>query len=225
LQKLVILHYAPLGAYSRDVLARDWLPRLPPAKRASVQGLRDPADRAATLLGVRLLAGILAARGCDFAPERLAYPPRGRPSLPGAPEFSIAHAGALVACAVADVAVGLDLEPRGAVRPEQLRLVTDDVERNSFATGALDATDAWAMKEAVLKAAGRGAHAARAVALRGRTGVLDGAVWHLRPADVGASHVAWLATPLPDVAVEVVGPVAPDVDAGRGDVPALPARR
>lgn len=218
------LHYAPLGAHSWDVLLRDWLPRLPAAKRTRVQRLREPADRAATLLGVHLLAGAVSARGGELVPERLAYPVRGRPSLPGGPEFSIAHSGLLVACAVADFAVGLDLEPRDAVRPEQLRLVTDDVERASFAAGTLDATHAWVMKEAVLKAAGRSADAARAVTLRGRTAMLDGALWHLRCVDLDDSHVAWLATPLPDVAVEVVGPVAPEAGAGRVEAGALPGR-
>jgi phosphopantetheinyl transferase len=207
LAKPVSLHYAALDGHSWARLERDWLPRLPAAKRARVDRLREPADRAATLLGIRLLDAALAARGVDDAVGRLLYPARGRPSLPGGPEFSISHARGLVACAIADDPIGLDLERRDAVRPTQLRLVLDADERAAVAGGALDATDAWVMKEAVLKAAGRGADAARTVTLHGRTAVLAGRTWHLHRVDLAGAHVAWLATPHVETDVVLHGPV------------------
>jgi phosphopantetheinyl transferase len=210
LEKSVSLHYAALDRHSWTRLERDWLPRLPTAKRARVERLREPADRAATLLGMRLLDTALAERGVPAAVGRLLFPARGRPSLPGGPEFSISHAHGLVACAVADEPIGLDLERRDAVRPTQLRLVLDADEGAAVAGGRLDPTDAWVMKEAVLKAAGRGADAARSVSLRGVSAVLDGRTWHLQRVDLAGVHVAWLASATPGIAVTVSGPVADD---------------
>jgi 4'-phosphopantetheinyl transferase len=113
--------------------------------------------------------------------------------LPAGPEFSIAHGGGVVACAVADMPIGLDLEARGAVRVEHLRLVLSAEERVAVHGGALDPTDAWVMKEAVTKAAGRGASAVRAVTLRHGVAVLDGREWCLTRVPLPATHVAWLA--------------------------------
>jgi 4'-phosphopantetheinyl transferase len=124
--------------------------------------------------------------------------------LPGGPEFSIAHAGGLVACAVADAPIGLDLEARGAARAEQLRLVLSAEEWAAVEAGALDPTDAWVMKEAASKAAGRGATAVRDVALRDGVAVLDGREWCLTRVPLPATHVAWLAARERIDAVELV---------------------
>lgn len=203
--KTASLHYATQDTHSGAALEREWLPRLPAAKRARVERLREPSDRVATLLGIALLAVALRERGLVLEPHRLEYPARGRPTLPGGPEFSISHAAGLVACAVADVPLGIDLEARQAVRSAQLRLVLGDAERTALDGGALDATDAWVMKEAVLKAAGRGAEEARGVTLHGRTAAFAGRLWHLVRVDLARTHVAWLAA---EEALVTVAPVA-----------------
>jgi phosphopantetheinyl transferase len=198
------LHYGAFAAQLPACRSRDWLRALPERKRAAVERLRDPADRAATSLGVALLADALRARGRVLGAGELVYPAHGRPMLPGGPEFSIAHGGGLVACAVADVPIGLDLEARGAVRAEQLRLVLSAEERAAVDAGALDPTDAWVMKEAVSKAAGRGALAVGAVTLRDGVAVLDGREWCLTRVPLHATHVAWLAARECVDAVELV---------------------
>jgi 4'-phosphopantetheinyl transferase len=137
-------------------------------------------------------------------PRRLRYPERGRPVLPGGPEFSIAHAGGLVACAVSDGPIGLDLEARDAVGAGQLRLVLSASERAAVGAGALDPVDAWVMKEAVLKADGRGVAAVREVALHGRFAVLDGREWRLTRVPLASAHVAWLAADEDVDALELV---------------------
>lgn len=170
------------------------MPRLPGTKRAALERLREPADRIASVLGVALLGAALRASGRRFDAGSLEYPVRGKPRLRDAPDFSIAHAHGLVACALATRGrVGVDLELRDAVRPDQLRLVLDDAERDAVAAGVLAPTDAWVMKEAVLKAAGRGVDAARRVVLHGRTAMHDGATYVLVRMDLPRTHVAWLA--------------------------------
>jgi 4'-phosphopantetheinyl transferase len=212
----VSLHYGAAGAQLQGCPGRAWLDALPARKRAAVLRRREPADRAATLAGVALLAHALRGRGRALDAARLRYPERGRPTLPGGPEFSIAHAAGLVACAVADAPIGLDLEALAAVRPEHLRLVLSAGERAAVVAGTLDATDAWVMKEAVLKAAGQGIDAAGAVALRGAVGVLDGREWRLTRVRLAATHVAWLAAEAELDALELVA--VEDLDA----LPAAP---
>jgi phosphopantetheinyl transferase len=190
----VSLHYTLVPAHASAALERAWSPLLPPARRGAALRLRAAADRNATLLGVALLAQALAARGLALEPRALVYPARGKPHLRRGPEFSIAHAPGLVGCALVDAGrIGLDLEARGAVRAATLRLVLDEVERQRLARGTLEPTDAWVMKEAVVKAAGLGLGALARVRLARRSAKLDGRTWRLRPVCLTHGHVAWLA--------------------------------
>lgn len=182
-----------------DAWLAAWMPRLPDPKREAIARLRNAADRAQSVLGIALLGAALRARGLPFEPHAVEYPPRRKPRLRDAPEFSIAHAHGVVACALAPRGgcVGVDLELRDAVRPDQLRLVLDDSERAALASGALSATDAWVMKEAVLKAAGEGIDAARRVVLHGDGATLGAAEYALVRVDLARTHVGWLATGAP----------------------------
>lgn len=207
------LHYAALGAQSWQAAVRDWLPRLSGERREAVERLRDPADRAASVAGYALLGRALDAVGRPYDPAQVARLPRAKPTLPGGPDFSIAHAGGLVACALAATAgaplrVGLDLEPRASVRAAQLRVVLVAEEAAAIERRELDPTDAWVMKEAVLKAAGVGVGGAQRVRLRGESATLDGARYRLLRVEFApahaATHVAWLASDAPDCVLEVV---------------------
>jgi phosphopantetheinyl transferase len=190
----VSLHYTLVPAQPSESLERAWLPLLPPARQSAVLRLRAAEDRNATLLGVALLAQALYARGLAFEPRALVYPARGKPRLRRGPDFSIAHAPGLVGCALVDAGrVGLDLEPQRAVGATTLRLVLDAVEERRLARGTLGSTDAWVMKEAVVKAAGLGLGAIARVRLARRSARLDGRAWRLRPVSLAAGYVAWLA--------------------------------
>ena len=81
----VSLQYALLSEQSLPALARAWLGQLPPARRARVERLREPADRAATLCGVALLAAACRALGCGLDAADLEYPERGKPRLRDGP--------------------------------------------------------------------------------------------------------------------------------------------
>jgi len=175
-------------------LEHAWLPLLPLAKRNSVERLRAPADRNASLLGIALLESALAALGQPFDPGALDFPARGKPRLPDGPDFSISHATGLVACAVAAAGrIGLDLEPAGSVGEATARRVLGPDERQRLASGELAATDAWVMKEAVVKLAGRGVGALRAVTLRGDRASFEGGEFWLKRVELAPSHTAWLA--------------------------------
>lgn len=190
----VSLHYTEVPAQPWPALAAAWLPRLPEAKRTSILRLREPADRNASLLGVALLGAALAARALPFEPAALEFTARHKPRLAGGPDFSIAHAAGYVGCALATSGrVGFDLEPAGAVAPEALRLALGAGGRERLATGALDATGAWVMTEAVLKAAGRGIDSAARVRLENGSATLEGERFALAAAMLEPAFVAWVA--------------------------------
>ncbi|MCU0975866.1 MAG: hypothetical protein MUC71_06070 [Steroidobacteraceae bacterium] len=165
------------------VVAR-WLAALPPQRRARLERLRNPADRAASLAGLALL--VAAARAAGLAPPdlaRLEFPDRGKPRWPGGPDFSVSHGGGHVGCALIFPTgrVGLDLERADAACWHDLRLVLAPGE--SPGEGAEQATEVWVGKEAVLKAAGATLAEAAAVALLGATADFGGRRWQLsRPA-------------------------------------------
>ena len=193
-EEQVSLHYTVVPGQPWPALEQAWLPRLPEAKRALVVRLRDARDRNATLLGIALLGSVLQAAGRAFDPGSIAFRPRAKPEVRGAPDFSIAHAAGLVGCALATTGrVGFDLEPRDAVAPAWLRLALDPAEQGQLIRGELSATAAWVMKEAVLKAAGRDVAAVAGVRLEGAIATLEGTTFHLVPVALAPSHVAWLA--------------------------------
>ena len=204
-EEQVSLHYTAVPGQPWPALEAAWLPRLPAAKREAVLRLRDGRDRNATLLGIALLGSALQAVGVAFDPGAIAFLPRAKPELAGAPEFSIAHAAGLVGCALATGGrVGFDLEARDAVAPAWLRLALDSVEQERVARGELSATTAWVMKEAVLKAAGRELAAVAGVRLAGGIATLDGAAFHLVSVALAPTHVAWLAHERQPLALDVV---------------------
>jgi phosphopantetheinyl transferase len=189
----VSLHYTAVPAQPWPALAEAWLPRLPQRKRAAIERLRQAADRNASLLGIALLGTALAERAEHFEPRRLEFTARGKPRLNRGPDFSIAHAAGYVGCALATAGrVGFDLEAAGAVAPAALRIALAGPPLALLANAG-DATAAWVMTEAVLKAAGRGVESARRVRLADRAATLDGARFGLAPATLEPALVAWIA--------------------------------
>jgi 4'-phosphopantetheinyl transferase len=193
----VSLHYATLPTQPGWPAGEELLGRLPAARRERLA--RYPAAaRDASLLGLALLER--AAHDC--APQRrlaaLVFPARGKPYWPDGPDFSIAHSGELVACALATAGrVGLDLERADRVSTQQLRLVLDARERAAIAAGELTATAAFVMKEAVVKASGAGLTALGRVRLAGAAAELDGSIFRLSNVPVPPPYLAYLATDRP----------------------------
>lgn len=190
----VSLQYAAVPAQPWAGLEQRWLAVLPKAKRDSVQRLRRAADRNASLLGIGLLSRALAMLDFSFDPDALEFPVGGKPRLRGGPDFSISHSAGRVAIAVAVTGrVGLDLEPSGSVEDHTARRVLSAEECARVASGLLAPTDAWVMKEASVKLAGRGLESLRSVVLGDGTAQLDGEEYVLQRVDLGAQYCAWLA--------------------------------
>ena len=204
----VSLHYAAVPSQLVKSLEDEWLPRLPAPKAAALRRLRVVADRNASLLGIALLAAACAELGAPFDPATLEYPAAGKPRLPGGPDFSISHTRGLVACAAAASGqVGLDVETVGSVSARVAARILSAGERAAIERGAMSATDAWVMKEAVVKLSGRGIGALPSVALVAARATLAGAGYWLEPVALPVGFVAWLAS---DVAMRRVSVHAAD---------------
>ncbi len=137
--------------------------RLPRAERQRLPRMRR--ERAAEKLAGRLLARQAVAVQCGIAPEtvRFSRSKYGKPYCVGAPaHVSIAHSAGRVACAVSDAPVGLDLERVREIDPAVSRKFCTPPEAAYLAAAPDEAERQarffrlWTLKEAYLKAEGRG---------------------------------------------------------------------
>ena len=126
----VILAYSGLPRQLAAPLRARWR-----ARRGMGRALRLSADACAqsrTIVGVALACRLLSeVAGRIVSPTELCYSALGKPQAPGLPQFSIAHEGAWILCALASAGeVGVDLEPlvRQADMPRWSR-VFDALER------------------------------------------------------------------------------------------------
>jgi phosphopantetheinyl transferase len=119
-----------------------------PAERRRTLGAASGA-RHASLAGIALaLEALRAACGREVLPRQLEFPPRGKPLLPGGPDFSISHSGPWAACAVVSAGrVGCDVECVAPELPAALRLIVAEPD-------PVLATREWAAREAALKVFG-----------------------------------------------------------------------
>jgi 4'-phosphopantetheinyl transferase len=193
----VILPYSRLPRQLTADLRARWRARLPYGR--ALQLSAEPRAQSRTLLGIALACRTLsAAAGREVHPGELRYSAQGKPQVPGLPEFSIAHAGAWVLCAVASAgAVGVDVEPVvAASRLLRWTRIFDATERAAMrSTRAALAT--WTAKEAVLKAAGATLADLPWARVRGAHVEFRGQRWYRLEPRLSARVVACLVTARP----------------------------
>lgn len=115
--------------------------------------------RAEHLAGRALLRHAIAERtGRSAARLELTVTAAGKPECAGGPHISLSHSGSLVVCAVADVAVGVDVETRPPrdVAAVAERFFTAEEARWLAADAPARFPMLWVLKEAYLKALGLG---------------------------------------------------------------------
>jgi phosphopantetheinyl transferase len=193
----VILAYSRLSRQLPAALAGHWRARLGGACAARLRG--DARSQAQTIAGVALACQLLsAAAGREVAASELQYTLHGKPHAPGLPEFSIAHAGSWVLCALAsEGAVGVDVEP--LVAPQSLPRWSQvfDAQERSAARTPRAALAIWTAKEATLKAAGATLAEAPRVRVRGRRVEFGARRWHCRRPTLAARVMVSLVTARP----------------------------
>lgn len=158
----VILAYSQLQGALPAAQRERLRAQLPYARR-----LRLPIDagrQSQTFLGLALACRLLgAAAGRPVAPAELRFARSGKPCVPGCPEFSIAHAGDWVLCALAaDGPIGIDVEATATAGSNEAALAT------------------WAAREATIKAAGATLAELAQVQVHGRRIRFRGRRWYCR---------------------------------------------
>jgi phosphopantetheinyl transferase len=190
----VILAYSRLRRQLPARLRARWRARLAPARALRLSA--EPHAQSRSLLGIALACRLLgAASGTRVEPRQLRYTPLGKPHAPGLPEFSIAHSGEWVVCALARAgAIGVDIEPvvpRGAL--PAWRGVFDAREQAAASTPRR-ALAIWTAKEAALKAAGAGFAELPRVQVRPRVLRFRGRRWQRRAPRIAPGLVACVVT-------------------------------
>jgi 4'-phosphopantetheinyl transferase len=165
--------------------------RLSPDERERAERYARADDRRRFVVGRGALRTVLADRlGGQPADVRLTSRPGQRPVLAGSAGvcFSVSHSGGLVACALADAPVGIDVQARSEVPDDPLLRVRscapgEDAGPDGFARR-------WARKEAVIKALPDGSDAAPSSidVTRDRT-----SRWWVQDIDAGPAYAAAVA--------------------------------
>jgi 4'-phosphopantetheinyl transferase len=174
---------------------------LPGEVRNRAGRFRREADRVRFLAGRLLATHALFPRGGSTPAalhERIRVDGRGRPFLPGGPDFNLSHSGEVTICAVGGgCTVGVDVE---RIRPVEIEPFSGCFSADEWRllASARDPLEAffryWTIKESVLKADGRGLGVPmREVRVFGREAELEGRRWYIFPPRVGPGHVAHLA--------------------------------
>jgi len=174
----------PVGSRGRLLAA------LPAERRRT---LATPSGaRHASLAGIALaLAALREACGREIQPGELAFPPHGKPVLPGGPDFSISHSGPWAACAIVSAGrVGLDVECIVPELPAALRLVVAE-------TDPVLAAREWAAREAALKVGGDSVRNVADVNVCGASATLRGRRLHVTGFDALAGAAACIVTTVP----------------------------
>lgn len=121
-----------------------------------------PSRRTEYLAGRALLRFALElATGAPGKSHRISTSPDGKPFCVDGPQFSVSHSGNIVVCAVAETdtgSVGVDVQlPRRGYRVEEIARSCFSPEESDWLAGRSDCFYMlWVLKEAYLKASGRG---------------------------------------------------------------------
>jgi phosphopantetheinyl transferase len=188
----VILFYSDLRGEWPEAAAAWFLRSLPYAKRLLV-GAQGP-DGHKTLAGVSLARRALAAiMGHEVAARDFMFPDGGKPYVPGAVDFSIAHSGPWVGCAVAASGrIGFDVECQRPGIEQTVRLLVSPVEAPHLTPRS--ALERWVATEAALKAFGASLREASAVEFRGAHAFFRGEPLYRGEVDVFTDAAACVMT-------------------------------
>jgi hypothetical protein len=201
------------GPYTSTLLptADALLARLNTVRRERF-GLRTVGEqRALDLAALRVLElGMECGGHRAFALKDVEYPVEagitGKPRWRAGPiDFSISHAKAIAACAIASgCKVGLDVEDHRIIDPRTVRRLMPEGALLARDLDASNALSRWTQIEAVIKGAGLGVMHGREIDWQDRTIVLRGEQWWVHAVDCGSGHVGHVAVNAPNVSLTVM---------------------
>jgi phosphopantetheinyl transferase len=196
-----ILYYSDLRGHWPEASATLFLRSLAYTKRLATdaQEIEGRQTLAGVSLARRALRGLLAH---EIAAREFVFPDGGKPHVPGAPDFSVAHSGPWAGCAiVATGRVGFDVECERPGIEQTIRLLCSPEEaRNLTPQSALAR---WVATEAALKAHGASVREAPQVQFRSGQAFFRGEPLHRIDVDVFEGAAACVMTSQPVRGVEV----------------------
>lgn len=199
-----ILYYSQLRGDWPDAAATLFQRSLAYAKRLATDA--QEIEGRQTLAGVSLARRALGAvLGREVAAREFVFPEGGKPHVPGAPDFSIAHSGAWVGCAVvAQGRVGFDVELERPGIEQTLRVLVSPEEAERLTPQT--ALARWTAIEAALKAHGASVREAASVQFVGDRAFFRGEPLYRVDVDVfeGAAACVMTSQPVRGVRVEQV---------------------
>jgi 4'-phosphopantetheinyl transferase len=155
LNDAIYVYYADRRAVSDEAIAA----LVTAADRERLTPTMVERRRSEYLAGRALLRYAVAERtGRAASALRIEVTANGKPAVPGGPEVSLSHSGDIVVCAVASVAVGIDVEvaPPRDIEAVAERYFTEAENRWLEGADPQRFRMLWVLKEAYLKALGIG---------------------------------------------------------------------
>jgi 4'-phosphopantetheinyl transferase len=133
--------------------------RLPGEQRLRINRFKRWQDAHASLLGRMLVEILFLKHDFSFEQEKIMLDEKNRPFYPGGPDFNISHSGNMVCCSLANARTGIDIEEIKSIEIKDFKEQFRKEEWTQICN-AVDPLQAfynlWTMKEALLKADGRG---------------------------------------------------------------------
>lgn len=128
---------------------------LSPSRKEHIDTLRKPEDKIRSLCGELLVEKLLAE--CGITEAKLHRYANGQPYLSGCDLFvSISHSEDMVACAVSDAPVGIDIQKIRPISPALSRHLCTPEEAEYAGTSLHRLYEIWTGKEAWFKKQGTG---------------------------------------------------------------------
>ncbi|MCB2215441.1 4'-phosphopantetheinyl transferase family protein [Desulfofustis glycolicus] len=184
-----------------------FLAELPPLQQQAIFRLKRWQDRQRSLLGRMLLRRALSlpyGGAGRFTLQTICQTERGRPLIPGGPDFNLSHSGETVVLAVCSRGqVGIDIEAIRPIDVEQFQHIVPelaDAREETGGSGDLRSFyDYWTRKEAVVKGCGLGlALPFEQLDVSRDVVAAAGSVWHLRSLIIGGGDMSChIATNVP----------------------------
>jgi len=155
----------------------------------------QPKDYNASFLGKRLLEYAFKAAGYPFSWEKIVYSAKDRPYLESSPvDFNISHSGAYVVVAIGSGRIGIDIEQHRRVRLELFnRQFTAEewIQIRSARDPQQQFFRFWSIKEAAIKADGRGVEVLSDTAITTEDRLQIGEIpWYYQPLPVAQGYSA-----------------------------------
>lgn len=196
---MISLYYTSFDNFLSDIEFNYFLSLLPPKISSKALRFRQRKDAYACLFGKLLLQKGLNELGYKQGLNRLQYNQFGRPFLDIPIDFNISHSGSYVVCAFSTSAkVGVDLEKIEPVSILDFKNQWNEKEWNAI----LSSNDIyrqfflfWTMKEAVIKADGRGLSIPlRHLIIQGKQIFCEGVPYQLKEIHIHENYSCFVAS-------------------------------